>query len=199
VAPSTKVLSASYHRNPPTAPAGRNSLVEDLKYRFSATKNELMAAQEGLTPLTKITLKDARSIWIHTLISQQGLPSSKVFLSQEIFMEMESELRKMLSVDENDLVDFDDFLPTMVCLIRPKVTLEDEEELTKELFQFWFPKNSTFMSDMKNYSMKHETPEEMDSNKANVIDDGKPNFEFIKKMRNRKKFLENSGFNMWLD
>ena len=52
---------------------------------------------------------------------------------------MDLQLRKVLSIDENDLVEFEDFLPTMVCLIRTKVTPEDEEEISKELFDFWFP------------------------------------------------------------
>ena len=44
----------------------------------SATSDELPAAREGRTPLTTITMKDARSIWILTLVGQHGLPSKKV-------------------------------------------------------------------------------------------------------------------------
>jgi len=118
------------------------TLVEDLKYKFrikSAKKKDLPDARQGLTPLTKISVQDVRSIWIHSLVGEKGLPTSKVFLSEEVFVAMDLQLRKALEIDENGLVEFEDYLPTMVHLIRTKVTPEDEQEIAKELLDFWFP------------------------------------------------------------
>ena len=52
---------------------------------------------------------------------------------------MDLQLRKALEIDENGFVEFEDYLPTMVHLIRTKVTPEDEQEIAKELLDFWFP------------------------------------------------------------
>jgi len=194
-----KILFSSYGSFP-TAPLLRKTLVEDLIYKFrikNAQKQQLSEAQQGLTPLTKITVEDVRSIWIHTLIAEKGLPSSKVFLSQEIFVAMEAELRRALVIDADGLVDFEDYLPTMVCLIRTKVTPEDEEELANELFNFWFPEKTLVPGlDSDNYNTAME---DMRSKTRTVITAGRPNYESIKKIKNMKKFLEGSGFNMWLD
>jgi len=194
-----KILSSSYG-NLPTAPESRRSLVADLKYKFrikSAQKKDLVDAQQGLTPLTKITVRDVRSIWVHSLVAEQGLPSNKVFMSQEIFAAMDVQLRKALTIDENDLVDFEDFLPTMVCLIKTEVTTQDEEEIAKELFDFWFP-DKTLIPGMENAD--NETVlEDLKQKSSNVITSGSPNKENIKDIKNIKTFLEDSGFNMWLD
>lgn len=200
-----KILCSSY-ASLPTAPTSRRSLVEELKYKFrikSAQKKDLLNAQQGLTPLTKITVHDVRSIWIHSLVAEQGLPSNKVFLSKEIFAAMDMQLRKVLTIDENDLVEFEDFLPTMVCLIRTKVTQEDEEEISKELFDFWFPDKSTIPGD------NGTALEELKAKTSHVITSGSPNYENIKNIKEMKtdikkkkkieKFLEGSGFDMWLD
>lgn len=145
-----KLACVSYGTQlPPLAPVVGNTWVQDLKYKFrikSATSGDLIAAREGRTPLTTITIKDARSIWILTLVGQQGLPSKKVFLSDEIHEAMEEKLREVLHFDEEDLVEFDDFLPTMVKLIKTKVTPEDEIEIYHELFDFWFPPDAVVPS-----------------------------------------------------
>lgn len=204
-----KILCSSY-ASLPTAPTSRRSLVEELKYKFrikSAEKKDLLNAQQGLTPLTKITVQDVRSIWIHSLVAEQGLPSNKVFLSKELFTAMDLQLRKVLSIDENDLVEFEDFLPTMVCLIRTKVTPEDEEEISKELFDFWFPDKTSIPG--INQGDNGAALEELKAKTNHVITSGSPNYENIKnvkeiktnikKSKNIEKFLEGSGFDMWLD
>jgi len=52
---------------------------------------------------------------------------------------MEVQLKKVIEHDEDDFVEFEDYLPGMVYLIRTKVTPEDEEEIANELFDIWFP------------------------------------------------------------
>ena len=57
-------------------------VVPCLRYCFScrikaAQKQQLSAAQQGITSLTKLSILDVRSIWIHTVISHCGLPSNK--------------------------------------------------------------------------------------------------------------------------
>jgi len=141
-----KIFCLSYGTQlPPLAPVVGRTLVQDLKYKFrikSATSDELPAAREGRTPLTTITMKDARSIWILTLVGQHGLPSKKVFLSDEIHLAMEERLREVLQFDEDGLVEFEDYLPTMVKLVKTEVTPEEEIEIAHELFDFWFPQNT---------------------------------------------------------
>lgn len=204
-----KILCSSY-ASLPTAPISRRSLVEELKYKFrikSAQKKDLLNAQQGLTPLTKITVHDVRSIWIQSLVAEQGLPLHKVFLSKDMFAAMDLQLRKVLTIDENDLVEFEDFLPTMVCLIRTKVTQEDEEEISKELFDFWFPDKASIPG--LAHGDNGTALEELKAKTNHVITSGSPNYENIKNIKEmktnikkRKKietFLEGSGFDMWLD
>ena len=79
---------------------------------------------QGLSDLNKISVEDVRSIWISSLLAESGLPLHKVFLSEEIFLEMEQELLSHLTVDQNGYVEYDDYLDTMLRLVRPIVTTQ---------------------------------------------------------------------------
>lgn len=111
------------------------NLVEDLKFRFRLKQMET----QGLSDLNKISVEDVRSIWISSLLAESGLPLHKVFLSEEIFLEMEQELLSHLTVDQNGYVEYDDYLDTMLRLVRPIVTTQDELDLAEELFELYFP------------------------------------------------------------
>lgn len=121
-------------------PDERRTLVQDLKYRFrikAAQKHSLNEASIGITALNRVTVEDVRNIWIHRIIADAGLPSYKVNITREIVDGMEDCLKKRLKKDEDGCVQYENFLPTMVFLIRLNVSEEDEEEIVDELLDFW--------------------------------------------------------------
>ena len=114
----------------------------------------------GMTALNRVTVEDVRNIWIHRIIADTGLPSYKVNITRNIVDSMEDVLNKRLKKDDEGGVEFENFLPTMVflirwvtyslknheiekknlidfCLIRMEVSEEDEEEIVEELLDFW--------------------------------------------------------------
>jgi len=114
--------------------------VQDLKYRFrikAAQKHQLNDSMLGMTALNRVTVEDVRNIWIHRIIADTGLPSYKVNITRNIVDSMEDVLNKRLKKDDEGGVEFENFLPTMVFLIRMEVSEEDEEEIVEELLDFW--------------------------------------------------------------
>lgn len=109
------------------------TLVEELKMRFRTKAI-------GKEDLTKISIEDIREIWVDTLVTQQGLGTTKIFLDPILFKEMEIRLREVFQEwPEDATVEFEDYLPTMVDLIRPNVSRTDQLEVANELFDVYFP------------------------------------------------------------
>jgi len=128
-------LASSY-----AAHSSGRSLVQDLKYRFrikAAQKHELYEASQGVSALSRVTVEDVRNIWLHRLIAETGLPSYRVRIPREIVHDMEAVLKEKMPRDQQGCIQFEDFLPILVYLLRANVTAEDEEEMVTELFEFW--------------------------------------------------------------
>jgi len=124
----------------PSGTHQRGTLVQDLKYRFrikAAQKPDLYDTAQGVSSLSRVSVEDVRNIWLHRLIAETGLPSYKVNIPNEIVYDMENILKEKMPRDEEKCIQFEDFLPTLVFLIKAEVTAEDEEEMVKELLEFW--------------------------------------------------------------
>lgn len=119
--------------------SSRRSLVQDLKYRFrikAAQKHE----QQG-RGLSRVTVTDVRNIWMYRLMSEVGLPSYNVEISNEIVLSMEEVVKNKIPQDEDGFIQFEEFLPHLVFLMRVKVTPQDEEEMVIELMQHYLQCN----------------------------------------------------------
>jgi len=124
----------------PSGTHDRGTLVQDLKYRFrikAAQKPDLYDTAQGVSSLSRVTVEDVRNIWLHRLIAETGLPSYKVNIPNEIVYDMENILKEKIPRDGDKCIQFEDFLPTLVFLIKSEVTAEDEEEMVNELLDFW--------------------------------------------------------------
>lgn len=110
------------------------TLVEELKMRFRTKAI-------GNPDLTKISIQDIREIWMDTIVTQQALRSiPKIDLDPQIFKDMEIRLREVFEEWEEDgKVDYEDYLPVMVDLIKPNVSRTDLLEVSNELFDIYFP------------------------------------------------------------
>ena len=84
----------------------------------AAQKHQLNDSMLGMTALNRVTVEDVRNIWIHRIIADTGLPSYKVNITRNIVDSMENVLNKRLKKDDEGGVEFENFLPTMVFLIR---------------------------------------------------------------------------------
>lgn len=131
----TQELTRSYSSSSP-----KRSLVQDLKYRFrikAAQKYELYDASQGVSSLSRVTVEDVRNIWIHRLISEVELPSYKVDIPREIVVSMGKVIKEKIPMDQEGCIQFEDFLPHLVYLLRVEVTPDDEEEMVSELMKFY--------------------------------------------------------------
>lgn len=110
------------------------TLVEELKMRFRTKAI-------GNPDLTKISIRDVRDIWLDTIVTQQALGSiAKIDLDPQIFNDMEIRLREIFEEwSEDGKVDYEDYLPTMLDLIKPNVSRTDLLEVSNELFDIYFP------------------------------------------------------------
>jgi len=138
-----------------TTNQNRRTLVQDLKYRFrikAAQKHDLYeaASTHSVSSLSRVSVEDVRNIWIHTLIAETGLPSYKVDIPHDIVRSMERVIQCRIPRDKQGCINFEDFLPTIVHLIRVEVSPSDEEEIVNELFAFW------------SNNMKHNNTETLD-------------------------------------
>jgi len=118
----------------------KRSLVQDLKYRFrikAAQKHELYDPSLGVTRLSRVTVQDVRNIWMYRLMSEVGLPSYKVTIPRGIVLDMEEVIKEKMPLDQDGCIQFEDFLPHLVYLVRVEVTSDDEEEMVSELMQFY--------------------------------------------------------------
>ena len=59
-----------------------------------------------------------RNIWLHRLIAETGLPSYRVRIPREIVHDMEAVLKEKMPRDQQGCIQFEDFLPILVYLLR---------------------------------------------------------------------------------
>merc|ERR1712170_66672 len=135
----------------------RRTLVQDLKYRFrikAAQKHDLYDTAEGISALCRVTVEDVRNIWLYRLISETGLPSHRVTIPREIVLDMDRVVSEKIPRDKDGCIQFEHFLPTIVNLIRTKVSPEDEEEVANALVEFWSESINTETQDMDQLKVK---------------------------------------------
>ena len=56
-----------------------------------------------------------------------------------MYDEMEKQLTEAMEMDEVGMVDYEEYLPTMVMLIKAVVNRNDQLEIANELFDVWYP------------------------------------------------------------
>ena len=90
-----------------------------LSFRIKAAqKPDLYDTAQGVSSLSRVTVEDVRNIWLHRLIAETGLPSYKVNIPNEIVYDMENILKEKIPRDGDKCIQFEDFLPTLVFLIK---------------------------------------------------------------------------------
>ena len=101
----------------------------------AAQKYELYDASQGVSSLSRVTVEDVRNIWIHRLISEVSvfiiihpynyfdyhkveLPSYKVDIPREIVVSIGKVIKEKIPMDQEGCIQFEDFLPHLVYLLR---------------------------------------------------------------------------------
>ena len=97
----------------------KSNLNNFLSFRIKAAqKPDLYDTAQGVSSLSRVTVEDVRNIWLHRLIAETGLPSYKVNIPNEIVYDMENILKEKIPRDGDKCIQFEDFLPTLVFLIK---------------------------------------------------------------------------------